>query len=179
MYKTLITAFVLLCSFSISAEARQHHHLHHPVAIRPACDGLFCMDNNPFSGARSIRLTMHRERHAANPRPRLARETASYDTQIVAYPAGCPRVAFCACGAAVRLGIGSAARSLWLAANWFKFQRATPAPGMAAVRRHHVMVLEADLGGGVWRVWDANSGGHLTRIHARSLAGFAIVNPHG
>jgi hypothetical protein len=50
---------------------------------------------------------------------------------------------------------------------------------MAAVRRHHVMVLEADLGGGMWRVYDANSGHHMTRIHARSLAGYTIVNPHG
>jgi hypothetical protein len=50
---------------------------------------------------------------------------------------------------------------------------------MVAVRRHHVFVLEARLGRGVWRVYDANSGHHLTRVHARSIAGFAIVNPFG
>lgn len=48
---------------------------------------------------------------------------------------------------------------------------------MAAVRRHHVMVLETDLGNGVWMVFDANSGRHLTRVHARSIAGYVIVNP--
>jgi hypothetical protein len=70
-------------------------------------------------------------------------------------------------------------RKLRLAANWFYFPRAHPAPGRVAVRRHHVFVLEADLGGGVWRVYDANSGHHLTRVHARSIAGFTIVDPSG
>jgi hypothetical protein len=50
---------------------------------------------------------------------------------------------------------------------------------MVAVRRHHVFVLEAHLGGDQWQVYDANSGGHATRIHARSIAGYQIVNPHG
>lgn len=97
-------------------------------------------------------------------------------TQIIAHPAGCPTRAFCGCGAAVRV-FGHSVRELWLAANWFKFPRTSPAPGMVAVRRHHVMVLEADLGGGVWQVYDANSGRHATRIHARSIAGYTIVSP--
>jgi hypothetical protein len=97
---------------------------------------------------------------------------------VVSHPAGCPWRAFCGCGAAVRV-FGHSIRKLWLAANWFHFPRAYPAPGMVAVRRHHVFVLESDLGGGIWRVYDANSGHHLTRIHARSIAGFAIVNPFG
>lgn len=97
---------------------------------------------------------------------------------IVAHPEGCPSRAFCGCGAAVRV-FGHSVRELWLAANWFKFPRAAPSSGMVAVRRHHVMVLEADLGGGVWQVFDANSGNHLTRIHARSIAGYVVVNPHG
>lgn len=97
---------------------------------------------------------------------------------IVAHPTGCPRSAFCGCGAAVRI-FGAPIRSLWLAANWFKFPRTAPAPGTVAVRKHHVFVLEADLGGGVWQVYDANSGRHQTRIHARSIAGYAIVNPRG
>ena len=96
---------------------------------------------------------------------------------VVSHPYGCPSRAFCGCGAAVRI-FGHPIRSLWLAANWFRFPRAAPAPGMAAVRRHHVFVLEQHLSGNVWEVYDANSGGHATRIHARSIAGYAIVNPH-
>jgi hypothetical protein len=68
-------------------------------------------------------------------------------------------------------------RELWLAANWFRFPRSAPAPGMVAVRRHHVFVLEQHLGGDKWLAFDANSGGHRTRIHARSIAGYVIVNP--
>jgi hypothetical protein len=95
---------------------------------------------------------------------------------IIAHPSGCPRVAFCGCGAAVRL-FGAPIRSLWLAANWLRFPPAAPGPDMAAVRPHHVMVILAYHGGGMATVYDANSGGHRTRIHERSLAGFHIVNP--
>ena len=99
-------------------------------------------------------------------------------TEIVAHPSGCPSRAFCGCGAAVRV-FGEPVRSLWLAASWLRFPRTSPAPGMVAARRGHVMVLEADLGNGVWQVYDANSGGRATRIHARPIAGYTIVNPRG
>lgn len=107
-----------------------------------------------------------------------ARQRFKAEAQILPHPSGCPSRAFCGCGAAVRV-FGSPIRSLWLAAAWLKFPRTAPAPGMVAARRGHVMVLEADLGGGVWQVYDANSGGRKTRRHARSIAGYVIVNPHG
>jgi hypothetical protein len=97
---------------------------------------------------------------------------------ILPHPAGCPRIAFCGCGAALEI-FGRPIRSLWLAANWFHFPRAEPGPGMVAVRQHHVMVIRQYLGGGRARVYDANSGHHLTRIHDVSLAGYSIRNPHG
>jgi hypothetical protein len=50
---------------------------------------------------------------------------------------------------------------------------------MVAARRGHVFVLERHIGGSTWLAFDANSGRQQTRIHARSIAGFAIVNPHG
>lgn len=98
--------------------------------------------------------------------------------EVVGHPAGCPRSAFCGCGAAVKV-FGRPIRELWLAANWFKFPRTAPAPGMVAVRRHHVFVLEAPASNGKWIVYDANSGRRQTRVHERSLAGYSIVNPHG
>jgi hypothetical protein len=174
--KSLAFAGALLCVLSIDAEARQPHRTISCVetgsVMAPVCMG---RDSNPFSGARSIRVRMHRDRQAANPRPRLARQTTS---EVVSHPIGCPAIAFCGCGAAVHI-FGRPVRELWLAANWFKFPRAAPGAGMVAVRNHHVMVLETNLGGGVWWVFDANSGRHLTRIHARSIAGYVIVNPHG
>jgi len=92
-------------------------------------------------------------------------------------PAGCPS-SFCGCGAALRV-FGHVVPELNLASNWLRFPRAAPAPGMVAARRGHVFVLEQSLGGDMWMAYDANSGGHATRMHARSLRGYTIVNPHG
>ena len=97
--------------------------------------------------------------------------------EILPHPPGCPSRAFCGCGAASYLGIQS--RDLWLAANWFRFPRTQPGPGMAAVRRHHVMVIVSYQGSDRATVYDANSGRHMTRIHEVSLRGYTVVNPHG
>jgi hypothetical protein len=100
----------------------------------------------------------------------------SASAEIVSHPEGCPRRAFCGCGAAVEV-FGQPLRELWLAASWFKFPRAAAAPGMVAVRRGHVFVLRSHINGSKWLVFDANSGGHRTRVHSRSISGLAIVNP--
>lgn len=91
-------------------------------------------------------------------------------------PSGCPS-AFCGCGASLHL-FGKIIPALNTAANWLRFPHTSPAPKMAAARRHHVMVLEKHLHGNVWLVHDSNSGSHKTRLHARSLAGYTVVNPH-
>jgi hypothetical protein len=111
---------------------------------------------------------MHRERHASIGAP----------SQIIGgRPAGCPH-AFCGCGASLHL-FGRIIPTLNLAANWLRFPRAAPAPKMAAARPGHVFVLEQHIAGDIWLVYDANSGSHATRLHARSIAGYAIVNPKG
>lgn len=92
-------------------------------------------------------------------------------------PSGCP-ARFCGCGASLHL-FGRIIPSLNLAANWLRFPRAVPAPNMVAARRGHVFVLKGHVAGSVWIVHDSNSGGRLTRLHARSIAGYAIVNPNG
>jgi hypothetical protein len=93
-------------------------------------------------------------------------------------PAGCPH-AFCGCEASLYL-FGHIRAELNLAANWLrKFPRTSPAPGMAAVRNHHVMVLVSPVDGNDWLVHDGNSGGGLTREHVRSINGYVIVNPRG
>jgi hypothetical protein len=109
---------------------------------------------------------------------RVVQRVAANAPTVVAHPAGCPRVAFCGCGAAVRV-FGHPVRDLWLAANWFKFPRASLAPGTVAVKHHHVFVVEQVLGNGMVLAYDANSGGHATRIHMRSVAGYTIVQPRG
>lgn len=174
-----ITGIILACLFFMApAEARQHHkhqhrhHVHHHHRIARVTKA-------PVANVFDIKgwwmqpaITYAPQRAVASQR---SQAVAAHET-IVAHPAGCPTRLFCGCGASVRV-FGHSVRELWLAANWYKFPRTYPAPGAVAVRRHHVMVLEADLGGGVWQVYDANSGGHATRIHARSLAGYTIVQP--
>ena len=96
--------------------------------------------------------------------------------QIVEHPGGCPHRAFCGCAAAVKI-FGYAKRDLWLAANWFRFPPASPAPGMVAVRRHHVFVILDNYGDGTVLAYDGNSGGHQTRIHRVRLAGYSVRNP--
>jgi hypothetical protein len=155
MLKTALAALALVCLASTAEACIPTGDVMRPCAY----------EADFLAGVKSIRVSMHRERRAES-------------GAIVAHPSGCPRRAFCGCGAAVHV-FGQPIRELWLAANWFRFPRAAPGAGMVAVRRHHVFVLEADLGGGVWRVYDANSGRHVTRIHARSIAGFTVVNPHG
>ncbi len=85
-------------------------------------------------------------------------------------------MAFCGCGVARHI-FGSPVRALWLAAAWLRFPPAAPAPGMVAVRAHHVFAIVAVHSPGVVLAFDPNSGGHRTRIHLRSLAGYRVVNP--
>jgi hypothetical protein len=92
-------------------------------------------------------------------------------------PSGCPN-AFCGCEASL-YRFGHIVPELNLASNWRRFPRAAPAPGMAAVRSGHVMILQQQVAGDVWTVHDGNSGGHVTREHPRSIAGYTIVDPSG
>lgn len=93
-------------------------------------------------------------------------------------PAGCPHD-FCGCEASLYL-FGEIRAELNLASNWArKFPRTSPAPGMAAVRSHHVVVLMSHVGGNDWLVHDGNSGGGLTRDHVLSIRGHIIVDPRG
>lgn len=96
--------------------------------------------------------------------------------RVVEHPSGCPRSSFCGCGTAVHI-FGAPIRALWLAASWFRFPRTQAAPGMVAVRRHHVFAIEQVLGRGRVLAYDPNSGRHLTRVHEVSLAGYTVVNP--
>ncbi len=90
-------------------------------------------------------------------------------------PSGCPH-AFCGCEASL-YRFGHIVPELNLAGNWRRFPRAAPAPGMAAVNSGHVMILQQHVAGDIWYVHDGNSGGHVTREHPRSIAGYTIVDP--
>lgn len=112
------------------------------------------------------------------PRPRPGMVAPLTLAQVIGgRPAGCPQ-RFCGCALSIHI-FGRIVPRLNLAGNWRAFPRATPAAGMVAARSGHVFKLLAHVGGSTWRVWDANSGRGRIRIHNRSIAGYAIVNPRG
>jgi hypothetical protein len=166
MYKLSI-AFIVLTVSTFSAEARTHHRHHYRHHVKQEA----CVPSGFFMQPCTSQTQFNKPVREDPPKYRYA------SAQIVSHPSGCPRIAFCGCGASVRV-FGHSVRNLWLARNWLKFPRTSPAPGMVAARSGHVFVLESQASSGSWVVYDANSGGHQTRIHERSLAGYAIVNPH-
>lgn len=174
----ILAAIALACAalfFSSTSEARHlRHHVARVQMAHPDCNVIF-----PCEGVvSSPRGEMIARKVGIGTAQNIYRQRAQVQgATIVSHPSGCPARAFCGCGAAVRV-FGRPLRELWLAANWFKFPRAAPGAGMVAVRRHHVFVLERHISGSTWQAYDANSGGHATRIHARSIAGYTIVNPH-
>lgn len=103
----------------------------------------------------------------------------TYDSGgIVSHPAGCPWSAFCGCGVSTRV-FGHPVRNLYLASNWYHFPRTYVHAGAVAVRNHHVFYIEESYGDGTVKAYDPNSGGHQTREHRVSLAGYTIVDPNG
>lgn len=179
MLLRITAAALIFLVFVSGAEARQRHH--RATGLDPSCN--VTMPCASFMSAADVAESQRVARgkhivHEMGIGGVVPRRQALHSSEIIAHPAGCPRVAFCGCGAAVRI-FGRPVRALWLAANWFRFPRAHLAPGTVAVRRHHVFVVERVLGGGRVLAYDANSGRHLTRVHARSVAGYTIVDPRG
>jgi hypothetical protein len=121
-----------------------------------------------------------RPRHHHNLQFLNAMASFSADVQmderiISSRPSGCPH-AFCGCEASL-FRFGRIIPQLNLASNWRRFPRTAPAPGMAAVRSGHIMILQSRVTGDIWYVHDGNSGGHVTWEHPRSIAGYTVVDP--
>jgi hypothetical protein len=177
MYRNVAFAFVTTFLIAISlgaADARPSRHL---LAAPPECNVIMPCD---FSGSNMRGHTTAARMRA--PRDMTGRTAAMHMVAtegagriVGGRPSGCPH-SYCGCAASLRV-FGRIVPSLNLASNWLRFPRTSPAPGMVAARRGHVFVLEQHLGGDVWMAYDGNSGGRATRIHARSLRGYAVVNP--
>jgi len=152
-----ILSIALSITFAVSADATPRHRQQRQTI---ACDMRGCSDQ------------VHQARAEAN-------VTVDANGAVVnRRPEGCPR-AFCGCEASLYV-FGKIRPELNLASNWIrKFPRTSPAPGMAAARSGHVMVLMSHVEGNDWLVHDGNSGGGLTREHVRSIKGYVIVNPRG
>jgi len=161
-YTTVLIAALLSGILVSAADAKPRHHRQQNHTI--VCDMRGCSDN--VAGAQTRSYAQAGVLTDANGGAVISRR-----------PAGCPH-AFCGCEASLYL-FGHIRAELNLASNWMrKFPRTSPAPGMAAVRNHHVMVLMSHVEGSNWMVHDGNSGGGLTREHVVSISGYVIVNPH-
>ncbi|MBR0841609.1 hypothetical protein JQ607_15520 [Bradyrhizobium liaoningense] len=178
MIKRVVSACIVVIVSSVASEARPYRTLQAPECnVTMPCDFSYSQTRrersprHPLQAYRSAQLTVTDVGGAATT------TSISGSRVIGGRPAGCPS-SFCGCGAALRV-FGRVVPELNLAANWLRFPRASPAPGMVAARRGHVFVLEQHLGGDMWMAYDANSGGRATRIHARSLRGYTVVNPRG
>ena len=156
-----LLSIALSIAFAVSADAMPRHRQQRQTIT---CDMRGCSDQ------------VHQARAAS------AEANAPVDANggavVNRRPQGCPR-AFCGCEASLYV-FGKIRPELNLASNWIrKFPRTSPAPGMAAARSGHVMVLMSHVEGNDWLVHDGNSGGGLTREHVRSIKGYVIVNPRG
>lgn len=166
MFRILIAALALVCVASI-AEARPRQQL------SAGCNQLWPCEMSDFFGLQTGGAqTARRARRGI-----VAISARAASTVLGGRPSGCP-ARFCGCGASLHL-FGRIIPSLNLAANWLRFPRTPPAPNMVAARRGHVFILKEHVAGSTWIVHDSNSGGRRTRLHARSIAGYAIVNPNG
>jgi hypothetical protein len=162
-----------------AAIARKVHSVVREVRIKRApaetgvivCNQQGCSDRQGTARAEVAAAPVAIARYRTDPNGNDA-------TVLGGRPAGCPH-AFCGCEAS-RYVFGEMRPELYLATNWIrKFPRTMPAPGMAAVRSGHVMVLISHADGNDWLVHDGNSGGGLTRRHVRSIGGYVIVDPQG
>jgi hypothetical protein len=159
----LTATFILLTCALLAASPAQARHAH---ARRPH---VTAAATAPFSFFGALASAPTRSQ-----RPTRPARTPS--VILGSRPPGCPH-AFCGCGASIHL-FGRIIPALNRAAAWLDFPRAAPAPGMAAARTHHVMVLVAEgHAPGYWLVHDSNSGRGLTRLHEVSLRGYVVVDP--
>jgi hypothetical protein len=159
-------SFLLIAIVSVAASASADaapRHRHRGIHATIVCDDRGCSD----------------QRLGARMQVSGFADANGNDPEVVGQrPAGCPR-SFCGCEAS-RYVFGEGRPELYLASNWIrKFPRTAPAPGMAAARSGHVMILMSHAGGNDWMVHDGNSGGGKTRNHVVSIGRYVIVDPHG
>jgi hypothetical protein len=176
MIRALSAALLAFACLNVIAAAPAYarkHHTHHGAHAVAHHDATSVATRRAQRIARASRRAVARDAQAMADVGNGPRQV-----QVVGgRPAGCPRQ-YCGCGTSLKI-FGRIRPELNLASNWLrKFPRTAAAPSMVAARAGHVMVLLEHVGGDKWKVWDSNSGGGLTRIHVRSIRGFAVVNPH-
>jgi len=159
----IILTILSVTIIAANADASPRHRTRNPTGV-VICNKLGCSDR-PGAGKNAV--------IAASAIDANGNRTS---TIVGRRPAGCP-YEYCGCEASLYV-FGKIRPKLNVARNWrVMFPRTAPAPGMAAVRTHHVMVLMSHVRGDRWLVHDGNYG-HLTREHIVSIRGYTVVDPH-
>jgi hypothetical protein len=188
--RTALAALIFVAGTTSYATAKPHRHYHasvrHFAHQHHAHRHLHRTAGRKYENTRSLFGGFWQEMHEARDgvvggliRQFGGRYDYGRSGQVIGgRPSGCPH-AFCGCALSIKL-FGHQVPGLNLAANWLRFPRTSPAPGMVAARPGHVwQIIGPGSRQGYYIGWDANSGGGRIRIHERSIAGFTIVNPHG
>lgn len=172
--KYLVAILALMLSIS-SADARKRQHYQHRSA--PIQQNFGFDQSNPMVTFQGVdKQHTFGEYTRRNTNSSLRQHS---NVQMLAHPTGCPRRAFCGCGAAIEK-FGTPRRDLWTARAWFAFPKvgvASASSGDAMVRSHHVAILRSHVSGTLWLVADHNSGGGKSRLHVRDISGWTIVRP--
>ena len=136
----------LLATIAIMPD-HHHKHFHRDLAYQRSGDCTFTNDGRSIcNGSYQAAVT---PLDAGGNRSRCAERGSIIGSR----PAGCPH-RYCGCGLRKYLGISDA--RLNLASNWARLlpREGGLRPGLAAVRRGHVMYIEAAAGNGQWLIRD-------------------------
>ncbi len=151
MFRSAVLAVAILCALATSSQAKPRvlHCVETGSIFFPTCNG-----GDFLAGVKSIKVTLHRDRHARV-------ETGR--------PQGCPARRWCGCWMAAHLGLVD--RALWVARNWARIGHPADGPqvGAIVVWRHHVGVIQAAEGNQILVL--SGNDGRAVRERWRSTSG--------
>lgn len=173
---TLCCACALLILAGIPAQAVQDDRVGHGAAVGGGYGG-FRSQDHARAGKRG-KAPLAALNATAKPQ-KVARARSTVEViSTLPHPPGCPRTAFCACGAAVEL-FGSAIRSLWPVSAWRKYPRDIARPDNVVFEHYsHLSVLKRQVSGTVWEVHNYNGNKHQSSVQRKDIAGLEVRNPH-
>lgn len=182
---TVAAAFLFLGTLSAEARPRHAHHTHQAKPAAEACF-FFCPQQQaePVRSSKAARRAQQTaEQFSAAPAQSFNQESGSRhasDTVVGGRPTGCPS-RWCGCQASIEI-FGKIVPYLNLAANWLRsfphVAHSAGAPGMAAARPGHVVVLREHIAGNRWIIKDGNYAG-AAHIREADLSSYTIVDPRG
>ena len=126
--------------------------------------------------ARHHHYSHHRSHHYAHHR-HGGGGVSGGDVTYLPHPPGVRGSAFCGAGAHYALTGEVVNAGTWAIADYWPahYHGSTPVAHWSG----HVAIIRQNYGDGTALMEDYNSGGHQSRLHQRSIAGYTIVNPYG